>query len=180
MTGVQTCALPISLALLILVAIGAGDASAVTARWQRHWRKKVHAPPLPYPELLHPQDIPPLASGFVMNVTKRGGVVAPDAHEEVARPRDVAERIAGCWKPPGASATGQREVTVRLQFARTGVPIGAPRVTYVRAAAQERDALVASIQAAVRDCAPLRFTPAMARAMPGYPFAIRFIAAGAE
>jgi hypothetical protein len=163
-----------------LVAFGAGDASAVTARWQRHWRKKVHAPPLPYPELLHPQDIPPLASGFVMNVTKRGSEVGPDAHDDVARPRDVAERIAGCWRPPLAASGAAREITLRLQFARTGAVIGAPKITYVKAGAREREALVASIKAAVSDCAPLRFTPGMARAMAGYPFAIRFIAAGAD
>ena len=164
-------ALPLALAL----AFCAGEALAVTARWQRHWRRQSHAPRLPHPEILRPVDPPALPSGFVMNVTKVGDA---DASAPVTRPREIAERIAACWRPPASRA--RREITLRLQFAANGLPKGEPKVTYTLAGDVSRDALVQSIRAAVAGCAPLRFTAAFGPAIAGYPLAIRFIAAGVD
>ena len=164
-------ALPLALAL----AFCAGDALAVTARWQRHWRKHSHAPPLPYPEILRPMDAPPLSSGFVMDVTKTGDA---DGAPPVSRAGEISGRIAACWRPP--ESRERREITLRLQFAATGRVIGEPKVTYVMAGSGSREALVESIRAAIAACTPLRFTDAFGPGIAGRPFAIRFIAAGAD
>ena len=165
-------ALPLALAL----ACVAGDALAVTARWQRHWRRESHVPPNPHPELLHPVYPAPAPSGFVMDVVKTGA--ATDANETIRRPRDVAERLAACWTPPDGD--GRREITLRLQFAASGKTIGEPRISYVNAANGSRDALASSIRGALAACLPLRFTGSLGAAIAGYPFAIRFIATGVE
>ena len=167
---------------LLLLALVAGDALAVTARWQRHWRRHSDVPPLPYPELLHPEDLPQFASGFVMTVTKRGSGFDEAGRDAVARPRDIAERLAACWRPPAPQSREPREITLRLQFSASGTVIGAPRITYVKAGPQKeaRPDLVASIRAALADCSPLRFTGSLGTAIAGYPFAIRFVAAGLD
>ncbi len=177
-------ALPLALAC----AICAGHAQAANARWpedwrrQEHWRKRSHAPPLPHPEFLHPeflypQVLPPYGSGFVLTATK-----TREAGENmaVARPREVAERIAECWHPPASSTPG--EITLRLQFSARGDVIGQPRITYVKAGAgaASRAELSASIMTALQSCAPLRFTGSLGRAIAGYPFAIRLIAAAPD
>lgn len=171
-----------ALPLAIALALVAGDGLAATARWQKHWRKRSHAPPLPHPELLHPRDMPPYPTGFVFNVVKRGADVGAPAHVVAARPRDVADRLAACWRPPAAASRQAREITLRLQFARTGAVIGEAKVTYVRTSGEAgaRAQMMRSIRSALADCVPLRFTPSLGNAIAGYPFAIRFIAAGAE
>ena len=120
-------------------------------------------------------DAPPLASGFVMDVTKTGDA---EANAPVSRPRDIAERIAACWRPP--LSRERREITLRMQFGASGRVVGEPKVTYVSAGNDSREALVASIRAAFAACSPLRFTGAFGPAIAGYPLAIRFIAAGVD
>ena len=149
---------------------------------QSRWRRKNRVPPLPYPELLHPRDNPPLSSGFVMTVTSPRHREAAAAHATVERPRDVAERLAACWTPPQSRANDSREITLRLQFAKNGSVIGEPRVTYIKPGPGEgaREAMVKSIRSALAECTPLRFTGRLGAGIAGYPFAIRFVAAGPD
>jgi hypothetical protein len=163
-------------ALCLVIALIAGPAGAVTApRQEARWRHRVHAPPLPHPEILHPVDPSPLPSGFVMTIRKPDG--APLADAELHRPREIAERIAECWSP----AAETDDVTIRAQFSRGGTVIGEPRVTHVGVAPDEaaRRAMAEAIRAALARCAPLRFTASLGAAIAGYPFAIRFVAGGA-
>jgi hypothetical protein len=90
-------------------------------------------------------------------------------------PGQIGGRIAQCWKAPQTHATQVIEVTVRLSFSDAGVPIGEPRVVYVRAPAEPglREKIVASILAAVRACTPLPFTPSLGAAIAGRMLAIR-------
>jgi hypothetical protein len=144
-------------------------------------RRRSGTPALPYPEILRPQDDLPLASGFVMTVTKSDRDNR-DNRYALSRPRDVAERIASCWNPPRSDAKEDREVTLRLQFSRNGTVIGKPQVTYVQPGSGQgaRSVLIQSIETAIHDCTPLQFTGSLGPAIAGYPFAIRFIAAGKQ
>ncbi len=112
----------------------------------------------------------------------RNGVAAAGPGPAINRPKAVAERIATCWTPPPRAADAAGEATLRLQFSRSGGVIGTPKVTYVKPGLENalREAFVASINAALSRCAPLQFTPAFGAAIAGYPFAIRFIASGAD
>jgi hypothetical protein len=105
----------------------------------------------------------------------RGAEAAPDADVELGRPRDVARRIAACWRPPSLSGP-PAEITLRIQFSKYGRVIGEPRITYVAAPPSEREAVITSMRAALADCQPLRFTASLGAGIAGYPFAIRFIA----
>lgn len=124
---------------------------------------------------------PPLAGpGYVMTLVLGQDSDSQNSGASLAgalkRPRDVGERLLQCWRPP--AATIQQEITVRLAFSGGGRVIGVPRVTYVEPATPpgRRQALQRSMLEAIEACQPLRFTPGLASAIAGRPFAIRFIA----
>jgi hypothetical protein len=165
-------------ALALAALCVAGAAQAVTPRgYDRALRKRNHEPPLPFPEVLHPQPAPSLPSGFVMVV--KAGAADPEPGGPVNRPREVAERLAACFHPPG-NAGPAAEITLRVQFNRDGGVVGEPLVTYVKVGddADARAAIVAALLSDLKRCTPLRFTPSLGAAIAGYPFAIRFIASG--
>jgi hypothetical protein len=170
-------------AFVIVIALVAmtGDAFAVTSPFQRHWRWRSHSPPLPYPEVLHPEDPLPLPEGFTITIVKKDAP-AVSADATIDKPRDVANRLATCWTPPEAHGSDPREVTIRASFSRSGVVLGEPRITYANGGPAEgaRAAVIDSIRKAVSTCGPLRFTASLGKAIAGYPFAIRFIADGAN
>ena len=147
----------------------------------------------PQGSLIRPSPTPYFGSGFVMQATKKPPDIAPAADSPaqysrressqagqtplIDRPNGVPRRILSCWSPP-AHAKGDLEVTVRVSFSKVGDIIGMPRVTYVKAGNDDdlRKAVTASIVAAIRSCAPLRFTQGFGQAIAGRAFAIRFIA----
>jgi hypothetical protein len=157
----------------LMLTCATAPAIAVTSLSQRHWRRHNGVPPLPFPELLHPQDQLPLPSGFTMTLV-HGAEAAPDASATLERPRDVARRLSACWSPP-AVAGDPAQVTVRLQFSKSGQIIGEPRFTYVSAGTSDRGKVLDSMRQALQQCVPLRFTASLGAAIAGYPFAIRFI-----
>ncbi len=165
--------------LVALCAMAGGAGAIENDRYERHWRQRAGVPPLPYPEVLHPDDPIPYPTGFVMTIVKRPDLDDRLAHRSLDRAREVAERLAECWTPPTASNSAKREITLRLAFSRVGALIGPPRVTYVDASGARggRHAIVESITDALKACAPLRFTASLGAAIAGYPFAIRFVAA---
>jgi hypothetical protein len=206
----------------VLLVAWATDAAGANPNDPRHWRRRAHAPPLPYPHLLKPQAdkaLPrlhlrrrhgspvtpypgllypsaPLAlpQGFTMTVEHdvKGDAATgaspqqpdgspspepPPADSPLNFPRDVADRIGACWRPANPLPGQTSEITVRMAFSAAGAVIGAPAVTYVKAARQQdQNALRASILEAVKDCTPLRFTSSLGSAIAGRIFAIRFIA----
>jgi hypothetical protein len=101
---------------------------------------------------------------------------AQSGEPELHLPSQIGGRIARCWKAPQTQATQVIEVTVRLSFSSAGVPIGGPRVVYIRAPAEPglREKIMASIFAAVKTCTPLPFTPSLGAAIAGRMLAIRF------
>ncbi len=95
---------------------------------------------------------------------------------------DVGRTLLACWAPPAAGGA----VTLALSFRRDGTVIGVPRITSLqpgqtskadRAAGNDRAELAASIAAAVRQCTPVRLSPALQQVLPGQILRIRFTAA---
>ncbi len=134
-------------------------------------------PPPPYPGgTLGGERRGDYPQGFTMTLERprngaRSGLAASRA---IDRPRQIAQRLARCWRPPAAQTAS--EATIRLSFSRSGAVIGEPRVTYLRPGeGTDRAALRASILAAVDRCAPLRFTEGLGSAISGRPVTIRFV-----
>ena len=152
---------------------------------------RLYPPPaVPDPPPLRSKPIPPpypggtlgpgarrdYPQGFTMTLERprNGARAALAAPRAIDRPRQIAERLARCWRPP--PSRGSSEATIRLSFSRTGAVIGEPRVTYLSPGeGGDRAALRASILAAVERCAPLRFTEGLGSAISGRPFTIRFV-----
>ena len=97
--------------------------------------------------------------------------------DAIDSPREIPARITACWHPPALGDDTTHQITLRMEFARDGSIFGKPLVTYVAAGSgnQSREAMVDSIQAALRQCTPLPFTRRLGAAMAGYPIVIRFI-----
>ncbi len=102
-------------------------------------------------------------------------LAAPDRAAPISLLSDIAPRINACWTPPNIGD----QITIRLSFTRDGVPLGRPRITFIKAASGSADgeaALANSIFAALHDCTPLPFTPGLGAAVAGRVMTIRFIA----
>jgi hypothetical protein len=159
-----------------------------------HLKRRHGSPVTPYPGALYPTNPAPSSGQFTMTVEREGGgdaaAGAPrkapqgEASQGAAdksainMPREIARRIGECWTPANPPPGQTYEVTLRVSFNAAGGVIGAPRIAYVKAGPrrQDQDDLRASILDAIQACAPLRFTPALASAIAGRLFAIRFIA----
>lgn len=117
--------------------------------------------PLPYPE----------GNSGVVRPTDRPRV------PQIDRIRDVFTAIQACWQPPRDSGFTGQEVTLRLSFSRTGVPLGRPRITFYKPGgdASDREAFTRSVAAAFERCTPLPFTARFGAAVAGRPFTFRFV-----
>jgi hypothetical protein len=103
------------------------------------------------------------------------------AKSTISRPRQAAEQIAACWSPPVPPSGETVEITIRFGFDSRGLVRGSPRITYVKAAPGMSDEAVRdSIGAAIKACTPMHFTAAMAAAISGYPYSVRFIGRRAD
>jgi hypothetical protein len=124
--------------------------------------------------------VPGFSQGMAITVVRLlaenggDGKLAPAT--PIHRPRQAAERLAACWAPPLPGKGETVEITLLLSFNARAYVVGAPRVTFVKAATGSSAAeLRESILAAIAACTPLPFTPSMAASAPGYPLAVRFI-----
>lgn len=135
----------------------------------------LRSPPTPYPEALRPGRAP-AAPGYTITREKPRAGREASAPGALDKPRQISDALLACWRPPASPV--QQQVTIRIAFNRQGAAIGEPRITYVSGPpdAARRDGLRRSMLAAVSACLPLRFTPGLASAIAGRPFAIRFIA----
>ncbi|HLH88445.1 MAG TPA: hypothetical protein VKX28_08305 [Xanthobacteraceae bacterium] len=93
---------------------------------------------------------------------------------------DVAAALETCWlanEPPLAQSRPGMNVTVMLNFTRTGEIFGEPRFTYItREATPETKALYQrAVVAALDACTPLPFSPALGNALAGIPKVMPFI-----
>jgi hypothetical protein len=102
---------------------------------------------------------------------------APAQPAQVNTIADVFARLRTCWRPPDAAiAHPDIDITVVVSFTRTGQILGRPRVTYESEQADDNDRLQyrVAVMEALQRCTPMPFTEAMAGAVAGRPFAIRF------
>lgn len=125
-----------------------------------------------------------LPGGMTMTATKllhedRDRDAAP-SKATIDRPRQAADQLAACWSPPLPPPGETVEITMRFSFNRHGGIVGSPRITYVKAPGADPEAVRESLRAAIKTCAPLRFSKSMAASAPGYPISIRFIGRRAE
>jgi hypothetical protein len=101
------------------------------------------------------------------------GSMAPGPVARIERIREVFPAVRACWSPAGQ---GDGELTVRLAFRRDGTVMGAPRITYSKAADTEASRAFADrVFSALERCAPLPFSPSFGAAVAGRPFTLRFI-----
>ena len=97
--------------------------------------------------------------------------------QQVDTIRDVFAKLRTCWKPPPASsANPEIDITVIVSFNRNGDILGHPRITYESAEATDNDRVQyrIAVMEALQRCTPMPFTEAMAGAIAGRPFAVRF------
>jgi hypothetical protein len=141
--------------------------------------------PMGLPRLDYGAPPPPLAGGMTMTETRLlpGELQSGNGPDSplIGRPKQAADRLAACWSPPAPPRGDTVEITLRFGFDRSGAIMGAPRVTYVKAAPGVTDSEVReSIAAAIKACTPMHFSDEMAQAAPGYPLSIRFIGRNGE
>jgi hypothetical protein len=90
---------------------------------------------------------------------------------------DVGRALSACWAPPPPEKSRPgTEITVLITFNRNGEVMGEPRFTFItRGIPQEmRAAYQLSVADAISRCVPLSFTPGLAGAIAGRPFAMRY------
>lgn len=132
--------------------------------------------PTPYPGGTLGGERRDFPQGFTMTIERPAKArEGPGDDRKVKAPRDVGQQIARCWTPPEARTAS--EVTIRVSFTRNGSVMSAPRVTYVSPGlGADREAVRASILAALERCAPFEFTDGLGSAISGRPFTLRFVA----
>jgi hypothetical protein len=111
------------------------------------------------------------------------GTLVSTSHGQTPRPvlntlKEVGDALAACWRPPPAEeAAPGMEITVLLSFNRAGEILGEPRFTFLTRGASTavRAAYQRAVAATLKRCTPMKFTPALAAALAGRPFSMRFI-----
>ncbi|RWB21916.1 MULTISPECIES: hypothetical protein [Mesorhizobium] len=87
---------------------------------------------------------------------------------------EVGAALQACWTPPANS--GNSSVTLSFSFKRDGTLIGPPKPTAIKVSGDDkaRQAFVDAATAALRNCLPLSFSPALAQGIPGKVFTLQF------
>ncbi|SDS17153.1 TonB C-terminal domain-containing protein [Bradyrhizobium canariense] len=91
--------------------------------------------------------------------------------------KELFFKLRTCWQPPSPlRADPGIDITVIVSFDRDGNILGHPRITYESEQATDNDRLIyrVAVMEALQRCTPIPFTPGMAGASAGRPFAIRF------
>ncbi|RWM25242.1 hypothetical protein [Mesorhizobium sp.] len=87
---------------------------------------------------------------------------------------EVGAALQACWTPPANS--GNASVTLSFSFKRDGTLIGPPKPTAIKVSGDDkaRQAYVDAATAALRNCLPLSFSPALAQGIAGNVFTLQF------
>ncbi|WP_292247795.1 hypothetical protein [Mesorhizobium sp.] len=87
---------------------------------------------------------------------------------------DVGAALQACWTPPANSANSS--MILSFSFRRDGTLIGPPKPTAIKVNgdAKARQAYVDAATAALQQCLPLSFSPALAQGVAGNIFTLRF------
>lgn len=107
-----------------------------------------------------------------------GSVVsAQTAPDQVDNIKQVFAKLGTCWRsPPPSQANPSIEITVIVSFRRDGTILGHPKITYESEQATDHDRLMyrIAVMETLQRCTPMPFTEAMAGAVAGRPFAVKF------
>ncbi|GLQ78487.1 hypothetical protein GCM10007881_20030 [Mesorhizobium huakuii] len=110
-------------------------------------------------------------------LTIAGGVLveAPSHAAVLNTMDDVGSAIQACWTPPADA--GNSTVTLSFSFKRDGSLIGPPRPTAAKVAGDDkaRKAFIDAAIAAVKNCTPLSFSPALAQGIGGNVFTLQLV-----
>jgi hypothetical protein len=104
-------------------------------------------------------------------------VSAQTAPGQVDNIKQVFAKLGTCWRPPPPSqANPSIEITVIVSFRRDGTILGHPKITYESEQATDNDRLIyrIAVMETLQRCTPMPFTEAMAGAVAGRPFAVKF------
>jgi hypothetical protein len=104
-------------------------------------------------------------------------VLAQTAPDQVDNIKQVFAKLGTCWRPPPPSqANPFIEITVIVSFRRDGTILGHPKITYESEQATDNDRLIyrIAVMETLQRCTPMPFTEAMAGAVAGRPFAVKF------
>jgi hypothetical protein len=104
-------------------------------------------------------------------------VSAQTAPDQVDSIKQVFTKLSTCWRPPPPSqANPDVEITVIVSFRRDGTILGQPKITYESEQATDNDRLMyrIAVMQTLQRCTPMPFTAAMAGAVAGRPFAVKF------
>jgi len=95
--------------------------------------------------------------------------------DQVDNIKDIFTKLSTCWRPP-PRANPDIDITVIVSFKRDGTILGHPKITYESERATDNDRLMyrIAVMETLQRCTPMPFTEAMAGAVAGRPFAIRF------
>lgn len=116
---------------------------------------------------------------YVAMLTIAGGMLAgtllPSRAAVLNTMDEVGDAIQACWTPPAAA--GNSTVTLSLSFKRDGSLIGQPRPTAAKVAGDDkaRKAFIDAAIAAVKNCTPLSFSPALAQGIGGNVFTLQLV-----
>src|SRR5271154_1562303 len=114
------------------------------------------------------------AAAWLSSASVVSAQIAPDQVDNI---KQVMEKLGTCWRPPPPSqANPDIEITVIVSFKRDGTILGHPKITYESEQATDNDRLKyrIAVMETLQRCTPMPFTEAMAGAVAGRPFAIRF------
>jgi hypothetical protein len=87
---------------------------------------------------------------------------------------EIGPALLECWHPP--TAPEGSAVTLRFGFRRDGSLIGAPRITYVGVAGDQKlqRAFADSAVRAIKECSPLVLSPRFAATIGGKVYVMQF------
>jgi len=115
--------------------------------------------------------------GVCLSHTVSAQARPPDSQQPLNTIKDVGDALGRCWVPPSLEKSRPgTQITVLITFNRSGEVMGEPRFTYITPGTppEIRTAYQLSVADAISRCAPMPFAPALAGAVAGRPFAMRY------
>jgi hypothetical protein len=89
---------------------------------------------------------------------------------------EIYAALRACWLPPGDTAQGGVQVTVRMSFKRDGAVLGEPLISYENPGFSDvqRAAIRAAVAATLQRCGPLPLSAELGSIIAGHPISVRF------
>jgi hypothetical protein len=116
-------------------------------------------------------------SGACMRDTASAQAGPPGSQQPLNTIKDIGDALDRCWVPPSLEKSRPgSQITVLITFNRGGEVMGEPRFTFITPGTppEIRTAYQLSVADAISRCTPMPFTPALAGAVAGRPFTMRY------